>query len=65
MSDSLIKEVDEGKDCNDVEGYDNIEDLKLSYEDEGILEIIDIVFFTLFIVEEEEFLVDEISEVII
>ena len=35
-------------------GYDNIEDLKLSYEDEGIYVSIGIVDFILFIFEEDD-----------
>jgi hypothetical protein len=78
LSEPFIKEVNEGKDSNNVEnelefkslvGYDNIEDLKLSYEDEGIFVKIGIVDLILFIIEEddnkEEYKDDGFSEVII
>ena len=72
MSEPFIKEVNEGKDSNNVEnelefkslvGYDNIGDLKLSLDEEIYAEI-GIVDFILFIIE-EEYIDDGISEVII
>ena len=72
LSEPFIKEVNEGKDSNNVEnelefkslvGYDNIGDLKLSLDEEIYAEI-GIVDFILFIIE-EEYIDDGISEVII
>jgi hypothetical protein len=72
LSEPFIKEVNEGKDSNNVEnelefkslvGYDNIGDLKLSLNEEIYAEI-GIVDFILFIIE-EEYIDDGISEVII